>query len=294
MPSFAFTAAFRNTYPTHTHTHTHTRTQHTAPYARFPQESEELELLTAFLEEAFVDANNFAPYDTWIADHHLKPVFAKTKLQAGVGDAAQWGHMLGSAWSVENLRTSVVLEFPSTANKTKFGSADPVSILLDTKNVPELVVKVFEINTTQIARSGGSFNANMDLEGMEPNHEFRYTFFFFLGGGWECVGFELMPLFFWGGGAESSGYARPLTTSREQLFTPMTRITTHYVINLPLTLAFSGCAVTLTTTPRSAASGASFRSRTCRPAASSSSSLSAPTGFAAPPSPRAASTLCSA
>ena len=59
------------------------------------------------------------------------------------------------------------------ANKTHLSTADEVSLVLTTKNVPELVVKVFEINTEAIARTGGSVNDHMDLEGMEPNHQFR-------------------------------------------------------------------------------------------------------------------------
>ncbi len=68
------------------------------------------------------------------------------------------------------------LEF-APANKTAFKANDPVELSLWTKNVPTLLVRVFEINTRNYYREKGEeVPSNLDLDGLVANEERTETY----------------------------------------------------------------------------------------------------------------------
>lgn len=63
----------------------------------------------------------------------------------------------------------VMIKFKSS-NKTQFEVAEAVSIKLKVKNVPELVIKVFEFNTeTYYKKNLRQFDTSVNLHGMVPS-----------------------------------------------------------------------------------------------------------------------------
>lgn len=128
-------------------------------------------LLLGILAEA-PDAEEFAP---WIERSWLNAVLAEAKLTAGAPDAEKWAALLApDAWQA--LRTRTDVEFAPDARE-QFQPEDEVSIDLFIKNVPRLLVKVFEIHTENVHRSGREVNTDLDLDGLVANEEltFEYT-----------------------------------------------------------------------------------------------------------------------
>lgn len=132
-------------------------------------------LVRDYLEHFFLTdetTNRFSPYldETW-----LERVFAETKLLNGIGDAQQWFSRLGPA-QVQTLKDRVEIEF-APANPERFTAADEVTLTATLKNVPELIVKVYEINALNYYRERGDrdggreINTDLDLDGLVANEE---------------------------------------------------------------------------------------------------------------------------
>lgn len=63
----------------------------------------------------------------------------------------------------------VILQFTET-NKDKFTVEESVKITLELKNIPELVIKVFEFNTeTYYRKTMKPLDTSIDLQGLEPS-----------------------------------------------------------------------------------------------------------------------------
>ncbi|MBL8735181.1 MAG: hypothetical protein JNL12_02010, partial [Planctomycetes bacterium] len=127
-------------------------------------------LVRACLEALFAtsdDTRSFAPF---LDADWLKRVFAETKLLLGQGDPAQWTAQLGDPGYVESLRNRVELVFAPTQQRT-FGGDDAVALVVDTKNVPTLLVQVFAIDADRYLRDGsGEVPLDLPLDGVSPTH----------------------------------------------------------------------------------------------------------------------------
>lgn len=120
--------------------------------------------LLKFLKEA-KDSSKFAPYlhDTW-----LRAVFAEAKITQGVGRPSDWAALLSPS-QFQALKERVDIEFDPTTPEV-FGINDPVVLPLHLKNVPKLMVKVFEINTVNYYRKRGQeVSTDIDLDGLVAN-----------------------------------------------------------------------------------------------------------------------------
>lgn len=132
-------------------------------------------LVREYLEHFFLTAEStqrFAPYllDTW-----LERVFAETKLLHGIGDASQWFARL-SPGEVQALKDRVEITF-SRVNRERYTAADEVTLTATLKNVPELIVKVYEINTLNFYRDREEeINTDLDLDGLVANEETVYRY----------------------------------------------------------------------------------------------------------------------
>ncbi|MCA8942169.1 MAG: hypothetical protein KDB80_06370, partial [Planctomycetes bacterium] len=133
-------------------------------------------LVRAYLQHFFVDEDGYEPYARYLREDWLKRLFAETKILAGVGDMERWYSMLDDASYYESLKERVVIDFlPS--QKRYFEPDEPVSVALDVKNVPTLLVKVFEIDTFDFHRDHGrDVDASIDLDGMVAGVERTYEY----------------------------------------------------------------------------------------------------------------------
>ena len=118
------------------------------------------------------DAKTFEPV---IETNYLKAVLAEANLLAGKGDPEQWFSML-SPGQVQALKDRVDVDL-SLANKLFFRPNEPVKLDLFTKNVKDLIVKVYTINTMNYYRSTmRPISTDIDLDGLVANVERTLTY----------------------------------------------------------------------------------------------------------------------
>jgi hypothetical protein len=121
--------------------------------------------LLHFLKDAG-DSKKFAPY---LRDSWLRRVFAEAKIIHGIGKPADWASLLSPA-EFQELKDRVDIEFDPTSREV-YGLNDDVSLKIHLKNVPKLIVKVFEINTLNYYRNlGNEVSTDIDLDGLVANH----------------------------------------------------------------------------------------------------------------------------
>ena len=127
-------------------------------------------LLRAYLLHFIGGGDAWKPFTRYLAADWVKPLAAEAGLVNGRGDPERWASMLDpSAFS--SLRDRVDLELePENPRAFEAGEAVELKVLL--KNVPRLLVKVYEINALNYCRDFGE-NAGLDiaLEGLLPSEE---------------------------------------------------------------------------------------------------------------------------
>ncbi|MDF1812713.1 MAG: hypothetical protein P1V20_10880 [Verrucomicrobiales bacterium] len=132
-------------------------------------------LVREYLLHRFADAGSYQDHQTYIKDTYLKRLFAEAKLTAGKGDAENWYSLLHPS-EVQNLKHRVDIDF-APVNKEQFSPGDDVVLHLDVKNVSDLVVKVYEINTLNFyLDQRKELNTDLSLDGLIANEEFKYHY----------------------------------------------------------------------------------------------------------------------
>lgn len=128
-------------------------------------------LVRTLLEHFLRDVADTKAFDALVEAKYLKRVFAETKILASSGDMERWYTLLDDPGYYEQLKQRVELQFAPT-QKEHFGADEPVSIELDVKNVPKLLVKVYEIHALNYYTATGSeIDASIDLDGLVANEE---------------------------------------------------------------------------------------------------------------------------
>lgn len=127
--------------------------------------------LLKFLKED-QDTTKFAPY---LRESWLRRVFAESKITNGIGKPSDWAALLSPS-EFQALKDRVEIKFDTT-NQESYAIEDDVILKMHLKNVPKLIVKVFEINTLNYYRSlGNEVSTDIDLDGLVANfrefHEF--------------------------------------------------------------------------------------------------------------------------
>jgi 5-hydroxyisourate hydrolase-like protein (transthyretin family) len=130
-----------------------------------PPVNNEEPLVRAFLLEILREAADYEAFRPYVSDYFLKPLFAEAKIVNGVGDPQQWASLL-SPDAYKQLKDRVDIDFSET-NPLLFGSNDEVKLTAFVKNVPALIVKVYEINTFNYYREKGQpLNLAINLDGL--------------------------------------------------------------------------------------------------------------------------------
>ncbi len=132
-------------------------------------------LVRSYLMHFFEAAANYRDYEPYVRDDYLKHAFAETKIVNGLGDPEQWYSLLPPA-VYQQLKQRVDLDFAFT-NRQRFAPDAPVSLDLHVKNVPTLIVKVFEINAGNFYREQGrEVDTDINLDGLVANAEKTYEY----------------------------------------------------------------------------------------------------------------------
>lgn len=107
---------------------------------------------------------------------YLKRRLATAKLLAGAPDPDRWAALLDDSSELARLRERVELRL-RPENPSRYQRDEAVTLVLDTKRVDELTVKVFRLEVENVFHSSGSEpGLGIDLDGLVPQHELRFSY----------------------------------------------------------------------------------------------------------------------
>ncbi|HEX3151724.1 MAG TPA: hypothetical protein VHR66_26870 [Gemmataceae bacterium] len=141
-----------------------------SPTTLMPPIATDEPLVRSYLKQFFVAAASTKEYEPYINDVYLSHLFAETKIENGLGDPETWASRLPPEL-FRQLKDRIDIDFAFT-NKTDFAADEPVKLDLFIKNVPNLLVKVFEINTKTVYRTTlQEVDTDVNLDGLVANSE---------------------------------------------------------------------------------------------------------------------------
>ena len=145
------------------------------PWTLLPRVGADEQLVRRYLKELFLKADSPKEYEPFINDVFLRHVFAETKIENGLGDPETWASQLPPE-QFRQLKDRVDIDFAFT-NKTDFAADEPVRLDLFVKNVPNLLVKVFEVNTKTMYQTGmREVDTDINLDGLVANTEKTHAY----------------------------------------------------------------------------------------------------------------------
>ncbi|MFK7984868.1 MAG: hypothetical protein AB8I08_02480 [Sandaracinaceae bacterium] len=114
-------------------------------------------------------------YLPYLREDYVTRLFAEAQILAGRGDAERHVSALGGPTAYEALRERVEIELTPN-NPRSHRVDDPVELEVDLKNVPSLVVRVFEINALSYFQvHGREVDTSVDLDGLVASEEQLHT-----------------------------------------------------------------------------------------------------------------------
>ncbi len=133
-----------------------------------------------YLARLFEQGEPMEPFVGTLRRDLLERHFAEAKLLTGAPNPERWAKLLDDNAYYERLKERVELDFPR-GQRRSYAPEDPVRIELDVKNVPNLLVKVFEIDTLgyfEAQRKSSSLrdiDATIDLDGLIAHREVSHV-----------------------------------------------------------------------------------------------------------------------
>lgn len=141
-----------------------------------PPVTSDHQLLAAYLDLYLRGAADTSAFDPWLERWYLKRAFISAKLLAGIGNETEWAARMGDAAWVQNLKDRVDLEF-LPGNPEQIAPGQEVALRVAIKNVPELMVRLYAVDTVAWHRQHGEEVAtDIELGGLVPNHEQVLTY----------------------------------------------------------------------------------------------------------------------
>jgi hypothetical protein len=132
-------------------------------------------LVRSFLLNFLAAADSPREFEPFINDVYLRHLFAEAKITGGLGEPEQWAAQLPPEL-FRQLKERVDIDFAFT-NKTHFAADEPVRLDVSVKNVPTLLVKVFEVNTLNFYRGHQrEVDTDVNLDGLVANAEQSHLF----------------------------------------------------------------------------------------------------------------------
>jgi hypothetical protein len=138
-----------------------------------PTVHDDTELVRDYLAQSFAapEREDFDAYRPLLDAEFLRRVFAETKILAGIGDQERWYSLLDDPTYYGALKQRVDIDL-APDNSRYLATETPVELRVHVKNVPALVVKVFEINAlAYFTLHGRAVDTSVDLDGLVANDE---------------------------------------------------------------------------------------------------------------------------
>lgn len=137
---------------------------------RCPPIYDELPLVRSYLQYFLIQDENSDAFANYFEADFLRRELAVAKILSGQGDPQRWAAVL-SPEEYKALIDRVEIEF-EPGNAQQVGVSELVKLRLNLKNVPRLLVKVFEVNTENYYRTKGQeIGTDINLDGLVPNWE---------------------------------------------------------------------------------------------------------------------------
>ncbi|MFO0870347.1 MAG: hypothetical protein U0935_15580 [Pirellulales bacterium] len=132
-------------------------------------------LVREYLAHFLVDANDTREFEPYVDDTYLKQLFAETKIVHGLGEPERWASALPPE-VFQQLKERVDIDFVAT-NRSHYAADEPVTLDVFVKNVPTLIVKVFEINAQNYYRAQlREVDTDINLDGLVANSEQTHAY----------------------------------------------------------------------------------------------------------------------
>ncbi|MEA3208203.1 MAG: hypothetical protein QOE70_1260 [Chthoniobacter sp.] len=127
-------------------------------------------LIREYLLQLLRTEDAWEPWAVWLRDTYVKPLFAEAKIVNGIGDPEKWASLL-TPTAFQALKDRVDVDF-SPANPPFLAPADDVTLDLFVKNVPKLIVKIYEVNTLSFfLTQKRQLNTDLNVDGLVANKE---------------------------------------------------------------------------------------------------------------------------
>ncbi len=122
-------------------------------------------LVRRYLLEFFKTDADFGAFAPYLRDDFLRPLFAEAKVVNGIGSPQQWASWL-SPEAYRRLKERVDIDFAED-NQDVFPGDAKVALKAHVKNVPSLIIKIYEINTfNYYCATGKPLNLAINLDGL--------------------------------------------------------------------------------------------------------------------------------
>jgi hypothetical protein len=142
--------------------------------AALPPVPQDEPLVRRFLLAFLKDADDTRAFEPYLDADFLKALFAEAKIVNGIGEPQQWAPLLAPE-AYRRLKERVDIDFAED-NPAVVGVDEAVRLTVFLKNVPSLLVKVYEINTFNYYReSGRALDLAVNLDGLVASFERRVT-----------------------------------------------------------------------------------------------------------------------
>ncbi len=146
-----------------------------SPQVPLPAIGDDTQLVLRYLENFLKAAANVDEFAMYLNRDYLERVLAETKILYGIGDSSIWYAKLSPA-EQKAIKDRVELRF-AAHNSHQFQSADEVSLLVELKNVSQLIVRIYKINSLNHYRSRSQpISTDIDLDGLVANVERKFEF----------------------------------------------------------------------------------------------------------------------
>ena len=140
------------------------------PLLKTPAIGNDEAFVREFLLQLFKTETAWQPWAAYLRDDYLKPLFAEAKITGGIGDPEKWAALFSPA-EFQELKSRVDIEF-SPANPSFYQPGDDVSVSAFIKNVPKLIIKIYEINAlSYFITEKRQLNTDLPLDGLAANIE---------------------------------------------------------------------------------------------------------------------------
>ena len=131
-------------------------------------------LIQSYLQHFLGGTDSAADFAPMIEAGELARLHARARLLAGA-DPQRWGTAIDPA-EFKSLQEEARISFAPGA-PVLIDSDAAVSLKLDLKNTPDLLIRIYELDLPgQLARSGTEPDVSIDLDGLVPHHERSLTF----------------------------------------------------------------------------------------------------------------------